>query len=160
MDTVKLASVIAFVIGIGLIGAIAFVLLTPQTPSTAAAETEKPTVEITIIATEEGGRFLFTRPGQEQKVPGPEIKVKVGDIVKIILNNLGKIPHSLAVVNEKRYDATPLFNAAIGSTSRPIPAGQQSSIVFKPNRPGEYYYVCQVPGHIELGMWGQFIVEE
>ena len=162
MDTVKIASILAFIAGLALIGGIALVLLTPQTIISTSPETERPTptVRIVVVATEQNGKFLFGFEGQEPTTPAPEIRVKVGDIVEIILQNKGKIPHSLAITPEKRFDVQPLFNAAIGSVSRPLSPDEQASVVFKPNRPGEYYYVCQVPGHIELGMWGKLIAEE
>jgi len=160
VDTVKIASFLAFAVGIGLIAAIAVVLLVPAGVAPTETPAEQPTKTITLIATETASEFLFGIEGQEPTTPGPEIKVKVGDIIKIILKNMGKIPHSFAITAEKKFDAAPLFNAAIGSGSSPLEAGKTGSITFKPNRPGEYYYICQVPGHIELGMWGRFIVEE
>jgi nitrite reductase (NO-forming) len=33
-------------------------------------------------------------------------------------------------------------------------------VTFTPDKPGTYYYICSVPGHVERGMWGRFVVEE
>ncbi|HID05444.1 MAG TPA: hypothetical protein EYP20_06525, partial [Aigarchaeota archaeon] len=141
MDTVKVTAALALIVGLGLIGAIAAVLLTPAGTPQAQQPAEEPTRVITIIATEVGNRFLFALEGGEPAEPAPEIRVKVGDIVKVILKNMGKVPHSFAVVGEKRFDVEPLFNSAIGSVSRPLEAGKTGSITFKPIRAGEYYYV-------------------
>ncbi|HIQ29654.1 MAG TPA: hypothetical protein EYH45_03720, partial [Candidatus Caldiarchaeum subterraneum] len=61
---------------------------------------------------------------------------------------------------EKRFDAEPLWGVQLGTPTRPVGPGEERTITFTPNRAGEYYYVCQVPGHIELGMWGKLIAEE
>ncbi|MEM0478475.1 MAG: cbb3-type cytochrome c oxidase subunit I [Candidatus Caldarchaeum sp.] len=84
----------------------------------------------------------------------------VGDVVKITLKVAGKIPHSFAVTPEKKSSSPALFNSRLGTPSRPIEPGKTASIVFKPSAPGEYYYICTVPNHAELGMWGRFIVKK
>lgn len=157
MDSVMIASFLALVAGLGLIGGIAAVLIMPPAPPVI---TEPPTVEIHLIATEVGGRFLFGHEDGEPSEPGPTVKVKVGDVVKITLEVKGKIPHSFAVARDKTSTSQVLFYSQLGTPSRPVEPGKSASIVFKPNAPGEYYYICTVPNHAELGMWGKFIVEK
>ncbi|MDJ0269179.1 MAG: plastocyanin/azurin family copper-binding protein [Aigarchaeota archaeon] len=162
MDGVKAAATLAFVGGLALLLAVAVVLLFPAgAPTTPpAAEEEKPAIEITIIGGEIDGKFAFGIRGEDLSSPGPDIRVKVSETVKVTFINIGRIPHSFAVVSEKKFDAPVLFNAAIGSAARPVQPGEQGTTIFKPNKPGIYNYVCQVPGHIELGMYGNLIVEE
>ena len=122
---------------------------------------ERTAVEIIIY----GGEIEATKYGygfNEDKLqsPGPEIRVKVGSTVRIVFKNIGNLPHTFAVTEERKFDAEPLWGVQLGSPTRPVGPRSEDSITFTPNRPGEYYYVCQVPGHIELGMWGKLIAEE
>ncbi|MCS7142357.1 MAG: multicopper oxidase domain-containing protein [Aigarchaeota archaeon] len=116
---------------------------------------EKGTRTITVYGNEYG--YGLT-PAQITS-PGPTITVKVGEKVTLRLINVGELPHTLAVVSERRFDARALWGAEIGKPNIPIQPRGSASVTFIPDRPGTYYYVCTVPAHIELGMWGLFIVE-
>lgn len=156
MDTVRLASVTAFVAGLALLVAVAFVLIVPP----AAPQVQlQPTVEIVVNGGEVGADYGFALKGGVIVAPGPTIKVKAGEVVKITFVNVGQIPHSFAIVREKRFNADPAFNADIGSPARPIEPGRSSSVVFVADKPGTYFYICRVPGHIERGMFGVLVVE-
>ncbi|GBC75284.1 Copper-containing nitrite reductase [archaeon HR06] len=155
MNTVKLASIIFFFLGLLILFSIIYVLLFPT--STTTSIESKPTLEITLYAGEFDTNFGFGL-NKTLSSPGPTIKVKLGDTTKIKLINIGKIPHSFAIVEEERYDAKPLFGAFIGSPTKPLLPDQEGEIVFKPNREGTFKYICSVPGHLERGMLGIFIV--
>ena len=159
MDTLKIASGLVLLAGLALIAAVAIVLVFP--PAAPAPEAlGEPTIIINIFGgeTKEVFGFALEEHGEIMS-PGPEIKVKVGDVVKIVFKNIGSIPHTLTVLVDKREDAQVLFGATIGTASRPIESGKTGSVVFKPNRAGVYYYGCVVPNHINLGMWGVLRVE-
>ncbi len=89
----------------------------------------------------------------------PEIRVKTGSTVTIHIKNNGKMPHAFGVVSDPANVNSVVFNAAVGSSTQFILANQEGSVTFKPDKPGEYYYICLVPGHADLGMKGKFIVE-
>ena len=108
----------------------------------------------------EATKYGFALEGQDLQSPGPDIRVKVGTLVAIVFKNIGNLPHTFAITEEKRFDAEPLWGVQLGTPTNPIGPGNSESITFTPNRAGTYYYVCQVPGHIELGMWGQITAEE
>jgi nitrite reductase (NO-forming) len=50
-----------------------------------------------------------------------------------------------------------LFNAEIGANSYLEP-GQKGTVIFTPNNAGSFYYICPVPGHAELGMFGSIVI--
>jgi len=160
MDTLKIASGLAIFAGLVLIAAVALVLLFP--PAAPAPEAlGEPTVTITIVGGSTKDGFGFALKGFEEiESPGPELRVKVGDVVKIIFENKGEIPHTFTILADKREDAQVLFGASIGTASKPIQPEKTGSIVFKPNRAGVFYYGCVVPNHINLGMWGILRVEQ
>lgn len=159
MDTIKMASVGALLAGLVLLGAVAFVLLVPPAYQEPAAE-QVVDVEFRIVGGEMGNTFGYGLEGQEISSPGPTLRVKVGDVVRITFTNMGRMPHTLALTTALMYDAPVVFGAAIGSSTQPVQPGVTASVTFTASSAGEYYYLCQVPGHPQLGMYGTFIVEE
>ena len=140
---------------------------TTETPALATAtvermqEEEEEAVTIVVIGGEVGAvEYGYGFEGGVLASPGPDIRVRVGVPVTIVFKNVGNLPHTLAITEEKRFDAEPLWGVQLGTPTRPVGPGEESMITFTPNKAGEYYYVCQVPGHIELGMWGKLIAEE
>lgn len=122
------------------------------------APAREPDVELVVYA----GDFGFGLRRDSITTPGPEIKVKRGSLVKLTLVNIGNAVHVLAVVNELMEDprASPAIpGAQAGTPSNPLAPGQSVTVYFMAERPGTYFYVCDVPGHITLGMWGRFVVE-
>jgi nitrite reductase (NO-forming) len=87
------------------------------------------------------------------KVPGPVVRVRVGDTVEATLTNKGSIPHSID------------FHAARIAPSRAfrdVKPGESFSFSFKATSPGVFMYHCgtaPVVHHIANGMYGMIIVE-
>ncbi len=145
-----------------LIASVAFLVLPIQLPLTGASSSTsgKPTVTITLYAGEiSGNKYGFGLSPNNLTSPGPTFHFKTSDVVKITLMNAGKVPHAFAVVNAPRTGATVLFSATIASGSNPLPPGQSGSVTFNPKTvSNQYYYICPVSGHAELGMWGTIVV--
>ncbi|BAN89487.1 multicopper oxidase domain-containing protein [Aeropyrum camini] len=120
-----------------------------------------PEVVITLYAAElPGGKFGFGFSPDEITSPGPEIRVKQGQVVEIRLINLGNVRHAFAVVQEvAKTNPKILFNSAIGSPNNPIPPGSEGSVIFVASQAGTFYYQCPVSNHGPKGMWGVFTVE-
>jgi FtsP/CotA-like multicopper oxidase with cupredoxin domain len=90
--------------------------------------------------------------------PGPTLNLQVGTTYTITVNNVGNnIFHSFEIVSSKAVSSSPLFGAGIDITSY-ISPGSSGSVTFTPDQAGNFYYVCTVPGHIDLGMWGNVVV--
>ncbi len=77
----------------------------------------------------------------------PIIRVKVGETVKITIENLESLEHDF-LIDELHVHSEHL---------RQI--GEISTIIFTAHTPGTYTYYCSVPGHREAGMEGTIIVE-
>ena len=89
------------------------------------------------------------------RVPGPTIRVQEGDIVEMIIENTGTIPHGASI--HAAYTQTSKYLGA-------IPAGQSRSIKFKATIPGVYLYHCApgghaIPMHVMFGQYGMIVVE-
>jgi uncharacterized cupredoxin-like copper-binding protein len=92
--------------------------------------------------------------------PGPTFTVKNGATVTVHFSNAGSMGHNWALVTEKTDGSNLLAFAKsqVGSTLNPIPPAGEATTTFVANQPGTSYYICQVDGHVSLGMWGYFIV--
>ena len=143
-----------------LVDTVAFMVLPIQLPLTGPSASGTPTVTITLYAGEiAAGKYGFGFSPNNLTSPGPTLRFKTTDIVNLTVVNAGQLPHAFACVNAPRTGATVLFGAAIASGSDPLPPGQSGSVEFNPNTvSSQYYYICPVPGHAELGMWGTVVV--
>lgn len=156
MKSAYTVATIGFVISVAWLSWIAWSLVFP---AEGQAVNATPTVEFTIFGGEAGPKFGFALEGQQIASPGPPIKVKAGDIVKVTFKNSGSTAHAFAVVKENKDTAAVVFRGTVGSGSRPLVPGSQASAVFTADKVGNYFYICPVPGHALLGMWGEFKVE-
>ncbi len=144
-----------------LVAAIAMMVFPIQPPLVSGGGTNKtPTVNITLY----GGEISTTEYGfglspNNLTSPGPTLSFKMSDVVKITFVNAGKVPHGFVITDAPKSGSTQLFGAAVGSASNPLSPGQSGSVVFQPTAVGSsFYYICPIPGHAELGMWGHVSV--
>ena len=89
-------------------------------------------------------------------VPGPFVRVRVGDVVQIRLKNAEKSlhPHSI--------DLHAVTGPGGGAAVTQLGPGQEGAFEFKALNPGLYVYHCatpSVPEHIANGMYGLILVE-
>ncbi len=102
----------------------------------------------------------FTYPDQETlTVPNPEIRIKEGDSLIVHILNNNPLPHTFHVhggIVPWEMDGVPFLN------QMPIMQGEEFTYVFENMKAGSYMYHCHVDAahHIDLGMYGAFIVEE
>jgi nitrite reductase (NO-forming) len=90
------------------------------------------------------------------KVPGPFIRVRVGDTVEIRLKNPAgnNLPHSI--------DLHAVTGPGGGSAVMQVPPGGEKSFTFKALHSGLFVYHCATPmvaHHIASGMYGLILVE-
>ncbi len=127
-------------------------------PGTPGAQGQSSTT-INVIGGEINATLYgFALAGQSLSSPGPTIVVRLGDTVTINFTNVGgnvSLPHTFNIVDSSGYIAFP----DVGTPDNPINAGQSGSATFTADKAGNFTYVCLVPGHKQLGMWGTFVVE-
>src|SRR5690606_19669844 len=90
------------------------------------------------------------------RVPGPFIRVRVGDTVEVHLTNN---ENSMMMHNVDFHAATGPGGGAEATSAAP---GETRSVTFKTLNPGIYVYHCAVPpvaSHIANGMYGLILVE-
>jgi nitrite reductase (NO-forming) len=90
------------------------------------------------------------------KVPGPMLRVRVGDTVELTLkNNAGsRMWHSI--------DLHAVTGPGGGATVTQVPPGEERTFTFTALHPGLFVYHCATPliaSHISAGMYGMILVE-
>lgn len=92
------------------------------------------------------GAFAFLgTEGDLEGVDNPDLVVKVGDVVRIVLASGDGMEHDF-VIDE--------LEVATEHTS-----GEEVSVTFTVTEEGTFQYYCSLPGHLAGGMYGNFIVE-
>jgi uncharacterized cupredoxin-like copper-binding protein len=118
-----------------------------------------PNVSVTLYAGQVSLTvYGFGNSSNNITSPGPTLTFKVGDVVNMTVINVGTMPHNWALVTTNQTSAKVLFGAQIDSGSIPIETNQTGSVVFKVTESGNFNYICQVPGHVQLGMWGSVVI--
>jgi uncharacterized cupredoxin-like copper-binding protein len=89
--------------------------------------------------------------------PGPTLNFTVGDVVKVTFHNVGTLPHSFEINTQNSTNGQVLFNSEINPGTYVQP-GQTGTVTFTVDQAGDFYYICPVPGHADLGMWGHVTI--
>jgi len=84
----------------------------------------------------------------------PTIRVKQGDTVEVTLTNDGVVPHNF-VIDELNVE---LPKSASGGQEGLNP-GEEGTVSFTADVKGTFFYYCSIPGHRQLGMEGQIVIE-
>jgi plastocyanin len=116
--------------------------------------TVKAQTSLTLYAKEiSSSSYGFGLTSTSITSPGPTLNLVEGTSYTMTVNNVDTMPHSWEIVSSKATSTSPLWGAGIDISSY-IPSGGSGSVTFTPTQTGNFYYVCTVPGHIALGMWG------
>ncbi len=104
--------------------------------------------------------ITFESPEQDaMKLPNPEIRVMEGCTVRLEVKNNNALEHTFHL----HGGLIPWEDDGVDYlTQMPIMPGQSYNYTFTAMKAGTYWYHCHVDGahHIDLGMYGAFIVEE
>lgn len=100
----------------------------------------------------------YKTEGGKASVPGPEIRVREGDYVRVILKNTHALPHT---VHFHGADTPFDMDGAETTQANGIPNGETFIYEFYARVPGTHWYHChyQTLTHLDMGMYGAFIVE-
>ena len=127
----------------------------------APAESAGPrTIKVDVETTEVTGRLAdgaaYRYWTYNNKVPGPFVRVRVGDTVEVNLKNAAD---SVMMHNIDLHSVTGPGGGAAATAAAP---GEHRSFTFKALNPGLYVYHCATPmvaQHIANGMYGLILVE-
>jgi plastocyanin len=130
-----------------------------QPPLASSSNTNlPPTVNIVLFEGEiSATKYGFGNASTTLTSPGPTLRLNSTDVVNITVVNVGNMPHAFAITKVPKTGASVLFGAEIGASSYLEP-GKQGTVIFTPNNAGSFYYICPVPGHAEIGMYGSVVI--
>jgi nitrite reductase (NO-forming) len=121
---------------------------------------EPQTVRVDLLSVEVEGRLAegttFGYWAFNGKVPGPFIRVRVGDTIDIHLQNSA----DSAMIHSVDFHAA--TGPGGGAAALQVDPGQEKSMTWKAVVPGLYVYHCATPmvaEHISNGMYGLILVE-
>jgi multicopper oxidase len=139
-------------------------LIGPGSPQVSAAEAARRATGGTVqagVAPEAGhvdlGGPMVATWSYGGQIPGPEIRVRKGQILQALLVNQLPVEttvhwHGVAIRND--MDGVP------GMTQAPVPPGQEFTYSFAVAEPGTYWYHPHPGVQLDRGLYGPLIVED
>ena len=128
-------------------------------PTSYVSQDAEPDKEVTVEL-DEGKTYLgqgviydgFLMNGA---IPGPNINVQQGDVVRMNFKNTGTVPHGATI-----HSAYTQTSALVGE----IDPGETKSVTFRATYPGVFMYHCApgghaIPVHVMAGQYGMMTVE-
>lgn len=107
------------------------------------------TISYTLLTSSDGGSMHYVGSGGDiNGRTNPTLHAYVGDTVKITLTSGDLVEHDIS-----------LMEFSVAST-KVMTQGSSATITFVPEKAGTFFYTCTVPGHSDLGMKGEIIIEE
>ena len=93
-----------------------------------------------------------------------EIAIKRGETIRFEARNSGKVMHEIVIgtMNELKAHAELMKKHPGMEHDEPymvhVAPGKTERFVWQFTRPGEFFFGCLVPGHLEAGMIGRIVV--
>lgn len=165
---------------------LAIVALLALGTAACSGDDEEPTAAATTVATEEAHDddedaddheelTLFDETAsqsivvemQDIKFVPETITVQAGEIVELMLENTGSLPHDFTI---DQIDADHAYHESVEVAGHgehedefgmhhALEGGHDLAMRLRVHEPGEYEFWCTVPGHRDAGMIGTLIVE-
>lgn len=110
-----------------------------------------------------GTRIINVSMNDAMRFEPPEIRVRTGDTVRIVVTNKGRLRHEfvLGTMDELREHAEMMRKFGMEHHEphmATVAPGGKATIVWQFTKPGTFHYACLEPGHLEAGMVGKVIV--
>ena len=110
-------------------------------------------------------RSIEIRMTDNMRFAPKEIQVKLGETVRLVAVNMGKLLHEIVIgtPQELKAHAEMMKKHPGMEHDEPYMAhvdpGQKGAIVWTFNRAGTFEFACLIPGHFEAGMIGRITVK-
>jgi uncharacterized cupredoxin-like copper-binding protein len=118
-----------------------------------------------VAAPARSGHRTDVAPGSApHSMPG-DVVVKRGETVRFVVRNEGKVMHEMVIgtMAELKEHAELMRKFPDMEHDEPYMAhvapGKQGEIVWQFTKPGEFFYACLIPGHMEAGMVSKISVK-
>jgi azurin len=146
----------------------------------AAASSAVPGASANAPAAPAQGRYMEFIANDAMKFSLTEVYAKPGEALAVTLKNLGTMPKFSMGHNWVLLDSTVDVNAFAADAAQAaktdyVPASYKAGVLattkllgpketdtvrfYAPTKPGRYVFLCSFPGHFQVGMKGELIVE-
>ena len=94
-----------------------------------------------------------------------KLEIKVGETVKFVVRNQGKVLHEMVIGQEKELKEHAELMKRFPNMEHEEPymahvsPGKQEVITWQFTKPGDFMFGCLIPGHFEAGMVGRISVK-
>jgi len=96
--------------------------------------------------------------GNQMTFSPSEFNADAGDEITITFENEGRLPHNIGVL-KKGSSVEDFGEDDLIVLSETIQGGKSIDVTFTIDNPGEYTFVCNIPGHARAGMTGTLVIE-
>jgi plastocyanin len=96
--------------------------------------------------------------GKKMEFSPSEFSANAGDEITITFKNEGRLPHNIGVM-KKGSSVEDFDKEDLIVLSETIQGGNSIDVSFTIDNPGEYTFVCNIPGHARAGMTGTLVIE-
>ena len=110
-------------------------------------------------------RTIEIRMTDDMRFAPKDIQVKLGETVRLVAVNAGKVLHEIVIgtPQELRAHAEMMKKHPGMEHEEPwmvhVDPGQKGALVWTFNRAGTFEFACLIPGHFEAGMIGRITVK-
>lgn len=110
-------------------------------------------------------RTVEIRMTDDMRFAPNQIQVKLGETVRLVAVNAGKVLHEIVIGSPKELNAHAAMMKKHPGMEHDEPymahvnPGQKGEIVWTFNRAGTFEFACLIPGHFEAGMIGRITVK-
>ena len=110
-------------------------------------------------------RTIEIRMTDDMRFAPKDIQVKLGETVRLVAVNAGKVLHEVVIgtPQELRAHAEMMKKHPGMEHEEPwmvhVDPGQKGALVWAFNRAGTFEFACLIPGHFEAGMIGRITVK-
>ena len=134
----------------------------------------KPSGELTFeqkdwgigAAPSKASRTIEVRMTDNMRFTPSKIDVTLGETVRFLLVNAGKLPHEFVLGTKKELDEHAAIMKKFPNMKHDelhmahVEPGKKVDLVWTFNRAGEFDFACLLPGHYEAGMRGRVNVSK
>lgn len=109
-------------------------------------------------------RTLTVTMSDTMRFTPDKFTVKVGDTVRLVIKNQGKLMHELVIGTPQELEAHAALMVKFPDMAHDepymahVPPGESGQLIWTFNRPGEFKFACLIAGHYQAGMVGQIVV--
>lgn len=109
-------------------------------------------------------RTVRVRMGDNMRFSPDTIAVKLGETIRFVHRNDGKLMHEFVIGTGKALDEHAALMLKFPNMEHDEPymahvgPGKRGEIIWTFNRAGEFEFACLIPGHYQAGMKGKIMV--